>query len=119
VAPGETRVGLVHLGKSRFLRVDGHIGLPCGGAEGFQRGHRKADAGGSFGFPNWSFQNVTDHDAPQVAAANGRNRQDGYGNAGVVYSVFAHSVPLQAGKTVELVVLPGTAIHIFATAIAP
>lgn len=74
---------------------------------------------GSFGFPNWSFQNVTDHGATQIAASNGRNRQDGYGNAGVTYSVFAHSVPLDAGKTVDLVVLPGQGgIHIFAMAIA-
>ncbi|MFF0729837.1 NEW3 domain-containing protein [Streptomyces sp. NPDC004134] len=75
---------------------------------------------GTFGFPNWSFQNVTDHGATQIAASNGRNRQDGYGNAGVTYSVFAHSVPLQAGKTVDLVVLPGQGgIHVFAMAIAP
>ncbi|MEV6103857.1 NEW3 domain-containing protein [Streptomyces sp. NPDC051940] len=75
---------------------------------------------GTFGFPNWSFQNVTDHGATQIAAANGRNLQTGYGNAGIAYSVFANSIPLTAGKTVELVVLPGNGgIHVFDMAIAP
>ncbi|MQY11981.1 hypothetical protein SRB5_21090 [Streptomyces sp. RB5] len=75
---------------------------------------------GTFGFPNWSFQNVTDFGATQIAAANGRNLPGGYGNEGIAYSVFAHSVPLTAGKTAEVVVLPGNGgIHVFALAIAP
>ncbi|MGX1884502.1 NEW3 domain-containing protein [Streptomyces sp. NPDC055287] len=75
---------------------------------------------GSFGFPNWSFDPVTAHGATLVKSTDGRNRQDGYGNATVKYSVFAHSVALDPAKTVEFVVLPANAnVHIFAMAIAP
>ncbi|WP_176710038.1 NEW3 domain-containing protein [Streptomyces sp. Wb2n-11] len=75
---------------------------------------------GTFGFPNWSFDPVTAHGATLVKSTDGRNRQDGYGNAGVKYSVFAHSVPLDPAKTVEFVVLPSNAnVHIFDMAIAP
>ncbi|OEJ25773.1 hypothetical protein AS594_16000 [Streptomyces agglomeratus] len=75
---------------------------------------------GTFGFPNWSFDPVTAHGATLVKSTDGRNRQDGYGNATVKYSVFAHSVALDPAKTVEFVVLPANAnIHIFAMAIAP
>ncbi|MGW7056150.1 NEW3 domain-containing protein [Streptomyces sp. NPDC054887] len=75
---------------------------------------------GTFGFPNWSFDPVTAHGATLVTSTDGRNRQDGYGNATVKYSVFAHSVPLDPAKTVEFVVLPANAnIHIFAMAVAP
>ncbi len=75
---------------------------------------------GTFGFPNWSFDPVTAHGATLVKSTDGRNRQDGYGNADVKYSVFAHSVPLDPAKTVEFVVLPSNAnVHIFDMAIAP
>ncbi|GHB10624.1 NEW3 domain-containing protein [Streptomyces chryseus] len=74
---------------------------------------------GAFGFPNWSFDPVTAHGATLVKSTDGRNRQDGYGNATVKYSVFAHAVPLDQEKTVEFVVLPANAnIHLFAMAIA-
>ncbi|QNE79454.1 hypothetical protein F0344_26960 [Streptomyces finlayi] len=75
---------------------------------------------GSFGFPNWSFDPVTAHGATLVKSTDGRNRQDGYGNATVKYSVFAHSVPLDPSKTVDFVVLPANAdVHLFDMAIAP
>ncbi|MBT2491512.1 hypothetical protein J7E96_23895 [Streptomyces sp. ISL-96] len=75
---------------------------------------------GSFGFPNWSFDPVTAHGATLVKSTDGRNRQDGYGNATVKYSVFANSVALDPAKTVEFVVLPANAnVHIFDMAIAP
>ncbi|MFF8841936.1 NEW3 domain-containing protein [Streptomyces sp. NPDC015127] len=75
---------------------------------------------GAVGFPNWSFQNATDHGATLIKSTNGRNRPDGYGNAGIAYRVFAHSVPLDPEKTVELVVLPGNAnVHVFDMAVAP
>ncbi|WP_437097676.1 NEW3 domain-containing protein [Streptomyces flavidovirens] len=75
---------------------------------------------GTFGFPNWSFDPVTAHGATLVKSTDGRNRQDGYGNATVKYSVFAHSVALDPAKTVEFVVLPSNAnVHIFAMALAP
>lgn len=75
---------------------------------------------GTFGFPNWSFDPVTAHGATLVKSTDGRNRPDGYGNATVKYSVFAHSVPLDASKTVDFVVLPSNAnVHLFDMAIAP
>ncbi|WP_231626696.1 NEW3 domain-containing protein [Streptomyces apocyni] len=75
---------------------------------------------GSFGFPNWSFDPADAHGATLVASSDGRNRPDGYGNAGIAYRIFAHSVPLDATKQVEFVVLPSNGnIHVFDMAIAP
>lgn len=75
---------------------------------------------GSFGFPNWSFDPADAHGATLVASSDGRNRPSGYGNAGIAYRIFAHSVPLDAGKQVEFVVLPSNGnIHVFDMAIAP
>lgn len=75
---------------------------------------------GSFGFPNWSFQDATAHGATLVASSDGRNRPDGYGNAGIAYRIFAHSIPLDPGKTVELVTLPSNgSIHIFDLKLVP
>ncbi len=74
---------------------------------------------GSFGFPNWSFDPANAHGATLVASSDGRNRPDGYGNAGIAYRVFAHSIPLDPTKQVEFVVLPGNGnIHLFDLAIA-
>ncbi|SDC55246.1 NPCBM-associated, NEW3 domain of alpha-galactosidase [Streptomyces prasinopilosus] len=75
---------------------------------------------GSFGFPNWSFDPADAHGATLVASSDGRNRQDGYGNQGIAYRVFAHSVALDAAKQVEFVVLPANGnVHVFDMAIAP
>ncbi|WP_431985871.1 NEW3 domain-containing protein [Streptomyces griseoflavus] len=75
---------------------------------------------GSFGFPNWSFDPADAHGATLVASTDGRNRQSGYGNQGIAYRVFAHSVPLDAMKQVEFVVLPSNRnVHVFDMAIAP
>ncbi len=48
---------------------------------------------GPFGFPNWSFDPANAHGATLVASSDGRNRPGGYGNAGIAYRVFAHSIP--------------------------
>ncbi len=75
---------------------------------------------GSIGFPNWSFQEPTAHGATPAVSTDGRNRPDGYGDAAYQYRLFAHSVPLDAGKTVDFVVLPGNAtVRVFSLAIAP
>ncbi|MCK8677790.1 NEW3 domain-containing protein [Streptomyces lichenis] len=75
---------------------------------------------GAIGFPNWSFQEATAHGATLVASTDGRNRPDGYGNAGTAYRVFAHSVELDPAKRVELVVLPANgSVRLFDLAIAP
>ena len=74
----------------------------------------------TLGFPNWSFQDAGAHGATLVAASNGRNRPDGYGNAGVDYRIFANSVAIDPAKTVDVVVLPGNAtVHVFDLAIVP
>lgn len=74
---------------------------------------------GSFGFPNWSFQDAGAHGATQVIATDGRNTPAGYANAEYKYRVFANSVPLDPAKTVELVTLPSNgALHVFALAVA-
>jgi hypothetical protein len=75
---------------------------------------------GAIGFPNWSFQEATAHGATLVKSTDGRNRPDGYGNAGIAYRVFAHSIALDPAKEVDLVVLPANAgIHLFDMAVAP
>ncbi|MFD3530345.1 NEW3 domain-containing protein [Streptomyces sp. NPDC058664] len=75
---------------------------------------------GSFGFPNWSFDPADAHGATLVASSDGRNRPSGYGNAGIKYRVFAHSVPLDRGKQIDFVVLPSNGnIHLFDMAVAP
>lgn len=75
---------------------------------------------GSFGFPNWSFDPPNAHGATLVASSNGRNRPSGYGNAGIAYRIFAHSVALDPAKEVAFVVMPANAnVHVFDMAIAP
>jgi hypothetical protein len=75
---------------------------------------------GAIGFPNWSFHDENAHGAELAISTNGRNRPSGYGDAAYQYRMFAHSVPLTAGKTVDFVVLPTNgSMHIFSIAIAP
>jgi hypothetical protein len=69
---------------------------------------------GSFGFPNWSFQEPDAHGATLVVATKGRTRPDGYGDAAYDYRVFANSIPVDPTKTVDLVVLPASpTLHVF------
>ncbi|MFE5711042.1 NEW3 domain-containing protein [Streptomyces sp. NPDC056501] len=75
---------------------------------------------GSFGFPNWSFDPATAHGATLVKSTDGRNRPSGYGNAGIAYRVFAHSLTIDPAKQIDFVVLPSNGnLHIFDMAIAP
>lgn len=75
---------------------------------------------GSFGFPNWSFQDATAHGATLVASSVGRNRPSGYGDAAYAYRVFANSVAIDPTKTVEFVILPSNgAVHVFDMALVP
>jgi len=68
----------------------------------------------TIGFPNWSFEAADTHGATLVASSDGRNRPSGYGNAGIAYRIFANTVDVNAGKTVDFVVLPGNgALHFF------
>lgn len=69
---------------------------------------------GTMGFPNWSFEAADTHGATLVASSDGRNRPSGYGNAGIDYRVFANSIEIDPTRTVDFVVLPGTAsLHFF------
>lgn len=69
---------------------------------------------GSFGFPNWSFQEPDAHDATLVVSTDGRNTPAGYGDAAYQYRVFAHSIPVDASRTVDFVVLPSSpTLHVF------
>lgn len=75
---------------------------------------------GSFGFPNWSFQDPTTHGATLVAASQGRNTPGGYANAEYQYRVFANSIPIDPAKTVDLVTLPShPSIHVFDMKLVP
>ncbi len=69
---------------------------------------------GTIGFPNWSFQEADAHGATLVISMTGRHTPSGYANAQYQYRVFAHSVPLDPAKTVEMVTLPSVgSLHIF------
>lgn len=75
---------------------------------------------GSFGFPNWSFQDAGTHGATLVTSSVGRNRPSGYGDAAYAYRVFANSIAIDATKTVEFVILPSNgAVHVFDMALVP
>lgn len=75
---------------------------------------------GTIGFPNWSFQAADAHGAELVVSTTGRNRPSGYGDAAYQYRMFAHSVPLTPGKTVDFIVMPSNpAMHVFSMAVAP
>ncbi|WP_455352151.1 NEW3 domain-containing protein [Streptomyces sp. SYSU K217416] len=126
VAPG-TKNNVSSAGQAVALSGSGgklvFLGSGVGsGATGRATVHYKdgTTTSGTFGFPNWSFAPANDHGATLVASSDGRNRPAGYGNAGIAYRVFAHSVPLDPAKQVAFVVLPSNgAMHIFDMALAP
>ncbi|UVJ38664.1 NEW3 domain-containing protein [Arthrobacter sp. CJ23] len=69
---------------------------------------------GNFGFPNWSVENATNHNATLVIATDGRNTPAGYANANYQYRVFANSIAIDPAKTVEMVTLPSNGgVHLF------
>ena len=68
---------------------------------------------GTISVPNWTGAGAN-QDAEVVAGVKGRNTPDGYGNENGTYSVHAVSFPLEQGKEIETVVLPGNGtIHVF------
>ncbi|WP_206309343.1 hypothetical protein [Streptomyces sp. A0642] len=74
---------------------------------------------GTFGFPNWSFDPADAHGGTLAKSTGGRNRPDGYANATVKYSLFAHSIAPDPSRTVESVVLPAHGnVRLFDMAIA-
>lgn len=68
---------------------------------------------GTVAVPNWTGAGANP-DAEVAAAVTGRNTPDGYGNQNGTYSLYAITIPLDQGKQIETVVLPGNAaIHVF------
>ncbi|POH72821.1 hypothetical protein [Arthrobacter glacialis] len=75
---------------------------------------------GTFGFPNWGFQEVTAHGAKLEKTTKGRNTPAGYANAEFDYRLFSNTIAIDQTKTVSMVTLPNNAnIHIFAMAFVP
>ncbi|HVK26177.1 MAG TPA: Gfo/Idh/MocA family oxidoreductase [Actinokineospora sp.] len=73
---------------------------------------------GTITFPNWTAPAAGG--ATVVAASVGRNRQNGYGDTGYSYKIFAHSVTLDPAKTVDTVTLPvNSNLHFFGMGVAP
>lgn len=75
---------------------------------------------GSFGFPNWGFQEATAHGATLQVSTKGRNTPAGYANAEYDYRLFTNTIAVEQDKTVDMVTLPNNGnIHIFAVALVP
>lgn len=70
--------------------------------------------------PNWTGVGAGEDTAEQVVASKGRNTPEGYGNDAATYSLYAVSIPLEPGRTVEAVQLPSNpTIHVFDVQIVP
>jgi hypothetical protein len=75
---------------------------------------------GSLGFPNWCCADTSSYGAKVAITTDHRNTQSGPANFGIDYDVFYNSIPIDAGKTVATVTLPGSqAIHVFAMTVQP
>lgn len=75
---------------------------------------------GTFGFPNWGFQEPTAHGATLEKTTMGRNTPTGFMNQDIAYRLFTNSIAIDPAKTVSMVTLPSNAnIHIFAVAFVP
>lgn len=75
---------------------------------------------GTFGFPNWGFQEPTAHGATLVKTTMGRNTPTGFMNQDIAYRLFTNTIAIDPAKTVSMVTLPSNAnIHIFGVAVVP
>ncbi|MGN5733127.1 NEW3 domain-containing protein [Arthrobacter psychrochitiniphilus] len=75
---------------------------------------------GTFGFPNWGFQEVTAHGASLAVEVMGRNTPAGFANEEFPYRMFTNTIAIDASKTVSMVTLPNNAnLHVFAIAFVP
>ncbi|WP_433164977.1 NPCBM/NEW2 domain-containing protein [Kribbella sp. CA-247076] len=73
---------------------------------------------GTFQLPNWCCQDPTTGGAKLAVSVKGRYTQAGLSNTTTDYRVFYTAVPLDPGKTVKAIKLPGGGLGFFAATIA-
>ena len=73
---------------------------------------------GTFQLPNWCCQDPTTGGAKLAVSVKGRYTAAGLSNTTTDYRVFYTAVPLEPGKTVKAIRLPGGGLGFFAAAIA-
>ena len=73
---------------------------------------------GTFQLPNWCCQDPTTGGAALAVSVKGRYTPAGLGNTTTDYRVFYTAVPLDPGKTVKAIKLPGGGLGFFAATIA-
>ncbi|WP_132149183.1 NPCBM/NEW2 domain-containing protein [Kribbella antiqua] len=73
---------------------------------------------GTFPLPNWCCQDPTTGGAKLAVSVKGRYTQAGLSNTTTDYRVFYTAVPLDPGKTVKAIKLPGGGLGFFAATIA-
>ncbi|MFB6719947.1 NPCBM/NEW2 domain-containing protein [Kribbella sp. NPDC056345] len=73
---------------------------------------------GTFQLPNWCCQDPTTGGAKLAVSTKGRYTPAGLANTTTDYRVFYTAVPLDAGKTVQAIKLPGGGLGFFAATIA-
>jgi hypothetical protein len=73
---------------------------------------------GTFQLPNWCCQDPTTGGAKLAVSVKGRYTPAGPGNTTTDYRVFYTAVPLDPGKTVKAIKLPGGGLGFFAATIA-
>ncbi|WP_202875363.1 NPCBM/NEW2 domain-containing protein [Kribbella albertanoniae] len=73
---------------------------------------------GTFQLPNWCCQDPTTGGAKLAVSTKGRYTPTGLANTTTDYRVFYTAVPLDAGKTVQAIKLPGGGLGFFAATIA-
>ncbi|MFF1817399.1 NPCBM/NEW2 domain-containing protein [Kribbella sp. NPDC058245] len=73
---------------------------------------------GTFQLPNWCCQDATTGGAKLAVSVKGRYTPTGLANTTTDYRVFYTAVPLDPGKTVQAIKLPGGGLGFFAATIA-
>ncbi|GAB2630278.1 hypothetical protein GCM10009743_00880 [Kribbella swartbergensis] len=73
---------------------------------------------GTFQLPNWCCQDPATGGAKPAVSVKGRYTQAGLSNTTTDYRVFYTAVPLEPGKTVKAIKLPGGGLGFFAATIA-
>jgi hypothetical protein len=73
---------------------------------------------GTFQLPNWCCQDPATGGAKLAVSVKGRYTQAGLSNTTTDYRVFYTAVPLEPGKTVKAIKLPGGGLGFFAATIA-
>jgi alpha-glucosidase (family GH31 glycosyl hydrolase) len=77
-----------------------------------------SESQGTFQLPNWCCQDPATGGAKLAVSVKGRYTPAGLGNTTTDYRVFYTAVPLDPGKTVKAIKLPGGGLGFFAATIA-